>query len=188
MREAAVATIITANSVPEVLVLKRTNNPNDPWSGQYAFPGGRKDIDDSTLLDTCIRETYEECGVDLASFPVIKQYPVRKAGNHLGIPTPVTTYLFELPARPLVTLQEDEISGHEWLSLDYVSNIENIIKKPMSPYNPQKLFPCLPASRGFVWGFTFETLMMVIADRYLTENNIPNHRQALHLDPEKRSN
>ena len=31
---------------------------------------------------------------------------------------------------------------------------------------PQRLFPCLPASKGLVWGFTFETLMMIIADRY----------------------
>ena len=34
------------------------------------------------------------------------------------------------------------------------------------PRCPDVLFPCLPATDGFVWGFTYETLMMVIADRY----------------------
>ncbi len=169
MREAAVATIITTNPAPEVLVLKRISNPEDPWSGQYAFPGGRKDTTDTTLLDTCIRETYEECGIRLVDHSVIKEYPVRKAGSHIGVPTPVTTYLFELDSRPQVILQEKEISTHEWLSLDYVTDQKNIIKKPLSPHTPHKLFPCLPAAKGFVWGFTFETLMMVIADRYISD-------------------
>ncbi len=166
MREAAVATIITTDPMPQVLVLKRTSNPKDPWSGQYAFPGGRRDTTDSSLLETCLRETYEECGVELASHSFVKQYPVRKAGNHLGVPTPVTTYLFELTYRPPIKLQETEISAHEWLQLGYAADDTNVIQRPMSPRCPQRLFPCLPASKGLVWGFTFETLMMVIADRY----------------------
>ena len=41
--EAAVATIISQDPVPGVLVLKRRANPRDPWSGHYSFPGGRRD-------------------------------------------------------------------------------------------------------------------------------------------------
>ena len=82
------------------------------------------------------------------------------------MPTPVTTYLFELPHRPAIRLQENEISSHEWLKLKYAADQANIIRKPMSPRYPDKLFPCLPASRGVVWGFTLETLMMIISDRY----------------------
>lgn len=166
MREAAVATIITMEQEPEVLVLKRTSNPRDPWSGHYAFPGGRRDQEDHSLLHTCLRETYEECGIRLSSQCCIKEYPVRKAGNHLGIPTPVTTYLFELPYRPEIRLQKTEISAHEWLKLEYAADGNNIIEKPMSPRCPDRLFPCLPAAKGLVWGFTFETLMMIISDRY----------------------
>lgn len=57
--EAAVATIISQEPVPGVLVLKRRANPRDPWSGHYAFPGGRRDDTDASLLDTCLRETWE---------------------------------------------------------------------------------------------------------------------------------
>jgi len=174
VREAAVATIITTEYNPKVLVLKRTSNPSDPWSGQYAFPGGRKDAEDRTLLDTCLRETYEECGISLASHTLIKQYPVRHAGSYLTKPTPVTTYLFELKEQPVIQLQQEEISGHEWLELGYVSDQANIVKRPMSPRCPDRLFPCLPASQGVVWGFTFETLMMVIADRYRSDCNRDN--------------
>ena len=164
--EAAVATIITCEPAPEVLVLKRNANPRDPWSGHYAFPGGRRDEADLSLLATCIRETYEECGIILSVDHLVKQYPVRHAGNHLNQPIPVTTYLFELPKHPAVRLQTSEISCHEWLELDYVADESNIIRRPMSPRRPDVLFPCIPATEGFVWGFTYEMLMLVIADRY----------------------
>ena len=148
--EAAVATIITAEPVPEVLVLKRKTNPHDPWSGHYAFPGGRREEYDPSLLATCIRETYEECGIQLSADNLIKQYPIRKAGNHLNQPVPVTTFLFELTARPAIRLQTDEISCHEWLEIEYVADQANIIKRPMSPRCPEVLFPCIPATEGFV--------------------------------------
>ena len=164
--EAAVATIITCKPIPEVLVLKRKANPNDPWSGHYAFPGGRRADNDSSLLATCIRETYEECGIQLSTNSLIKQYPVRTAGNHLNQPVPVTTYLFELTVQPAIRLQTSEISCHEWLDLEYIADKSNIIKRAMSPRCPEVLFPCIPATEGFVWGFTYEMLMMVIADRY----------------------
>ncbi len=166
--EAAVATIITSQPIPEVLVLKRKTNPNDPWSGHYAFPGGRRDDEDPSLLATCIRETYEECGIQLSASNLIKQYPVRRAGNHLNQAVPVTTFLFELTEQPAITLQTSEISCHEWLELEYISDKANITRRAMSPRCPHVLFPCLPATAGFVWGFTYETLMMVIADRYPT--------------------
>ena len=166
--EAAVATIITSQPIPEVLVLKRKTNPNDPWSGHYAFPGGRRHDKDPSLLATCIRETYEECGIQLSAHNLIKQYPVREAGNHLNQAVPVTTFLFELTEQPVIRLQPSEISCHEWLELEYISDKANITKRAMSPRCPHVLFPCLPATAGFVWGFTYETLMMVIADRYPT--------------------
>ena len=96
----------------------------------------------------------------------VKHYPVRRAGNSLDRPVPVTTFLFELPEQPQIRLQTSEISCHEWLDLEYIADRENIIRRPMSPRCPDVLFPCLPATDGFVWGFTYETLMMVIADRY----------------------
>lgn len=49
----------------EVLFIKRTSRKKDPWSGDIALPGGRRDPGDIDDLATAIRETEEEVGLDL---------------------------------------------------------------------------------------------------------------------------
>ena len=51
----------------ELLLIKRATVASDPWSGHMALPGGRRSPGDSTSIDTAVRETLEEVGIDLAS-------------------------------------------------------------------------------------------------------------------------
>jgi len=68
MRRAAVALIFRAgeDGEPELLFIKRAEYPGDPWSGHIAFPGGRREAQDSSLAETAIREAREETGIDLS--------------------------------------------------------------------------------------------------------------------------
>ncbi len=50
-----------------MLFIRRAEYAGDPWSGQVAFPGGREEPEDGSLLDTAIRETMEEMHIDLRS-------------------------------------------------------------------------------------------------------------------------
>jgi 8-oxo-dGTP diphosphatase len=49
----------------EFFLVKRAEVPSDPWSGDMAFPGGKKTPGDRSLLDTTVREVREETGIDL---------------------------------------------------------------------------------------------------------------------------
>ena len=53
--------------VLELLLVKRAEVPGDPWSGDMAFPGGKRCPDDNGLIETVTREVYEETNIDLRS-------------------------------------------------------------------------------------------------------------------------
>jgi len=64
---AAVALIIHDSEDLDALFVRRVANASDPWSGQIAFPRGRFEHQDNSIIDTAIRETREETGIDLLS-------------------------------------------------------------------------------------------------------------------------
>src|SRR5437868_15537785 len=70
MKQAAVAAILRErrDGDPEILLIRRAEHPQDPWSGHMAFPGGRVDPDDPSAFEAAKRETREELALDLALF------------------------------------------------------------------------------------------------------------------------
>lgn len=120
VRRAAVALILRAgdNGAPELLFIKRSEYPADPWSGQVAFPGGREEAADPTLADTAIRETREETGIDLI-----------RDGTVIGTLDDLRPNTVKLPAvivRPYVVLLNrfeplvlsDEVALAFWVPLE----------------------------------------------------------------------
>ncbi len=64
-RPHAAVALLLAPDPDRLLVIRRAERPGDPWSGQLALPGGRREAGDRDLLETAIRETAEETGVEL---------------------------------------------------------------------------------------------------------------------------
>jgi len=66
-RRAAVAILLRcgATGEPEMFFIQRAEYEGDPWSGHIAFPGGRAEERDESLIDTAMRETLEETGIEL---------------------------------------------------------------------------------------------------------------------------
>lgn len=118
-RRAAVAILIRSSRLndSEVFFIRRAEFEGDPWSGHVAFPGGREEPGDETLLETAIRETFEETGIDL-----------RGSANLIGVLhdlRPVSVRLPEVMVRPYVFVGTDlpepvlssEVAGAFWVPL-----------------------------------------------------------------------
>ena len=68
-RRASVAIVLRrcrGSSDLECLFMKRATNPRDPWSGDVCLPGGKQEAGE-TDLETAVRETREEVGIDLSA-------------------------------------------------------------------------------------------------------------------------
>jgi 8-oxo-dGTP pyrophosphatase MutT (NUDIX family) len=104
LRFAAIALVLrpSPNGEPELLMIKRAEVENDPWSGHIACPGGRMDPGDRDLEQTAIRETWEETGVDLARDGAIL--------GTLDDISPRTPSLPPLIIRPFVAVVKPEIT------------------------------------------------------------------------------
>jgi 8-oxo-dGTP pyrophosphatase MutT (NUDIX family) len=64
--DAAVVVLLKAvNQDLQVLLVKRAEKPTDPWSGQTAFPGGKRSPEDKDMKETVARETLEETSINL---------------------------------------------------------------------------------------------------------------------------
>jgi len=119
VRDAAVAAIfrVASHDALELLMIERASYAGDPWSGHNAFPGGRREPWDVTLLDTALRETREETGVDILG-----------AGRVLGAlerVNPISPALPPLSIAPFVAILtrevslsiSDEVAGAFWVPL-----------------------------------------------------------------------
>lgn len=70
-RESAVLVLLQGiEADPEVVLIERTTD-RSAHSGQIAFPGGRRDPEDETLLQTALREAQEEISLNAADASVI---------------------------------------------------------------------------------------------------------------------
>jgi len=161
---AAVALVVTRKS-PSILLVRRANHALDPWSGQWAFPGGRVDDSDSDLLATCQREVLEECGCHLSADHYEGALPISKAGRLHKQAVVVAPFLWEIPERVDLTLDETEIASACWQELSYLADPVNHDSGVIAPEYANSEFPYIRMGDTPLWGFTYMVLMNYLNGR-----------------------
>jgi 8-oxo-dGTP pyrophosphatase MutT (NUDIX family) len=156
---AAVAIIRSNAPTTSVLLLRRAQSLQDPWSGHYAFPGGRRENGDASILDTCVREVREETGIELVPEYLRMRLALAFAGRNVEAPILVQPYLFEIGSRPEVVVETSEIESFTWLDIQAFRNLDlHFHAEPL----PGKFRPVFPIEDYYVWGFTYQVLCSVL--------------------------
>src|SRR5437867_5071185 len=116
MIAAAVAVILRDGAEGlETLFIHRAVRAGDTWSGQIAFPGGRREPTDADLRATAIRETREEVGVDLTAAEPLGVLDDMYPRTPVLPPVVVRPFVFGLVERPPITLNDGEVREAFWV-------------------------------------------------------------------------
>jgi 8-oxo-dGTP pyrophosphatase MutT (NUDIX family) len=152
----------------ELFFIRRADREGDPWSGHIAFPGGRRDARDATLLATAIRETREEVGIDLehaellARLPDVPAFTRSKRGSLV-----VTPFVFAARA-PVSPVPNHEVQSTLWVPFASLARGEGKETFAWTWEGKTLDLPCvrIGPERHVLWGMTYrmlETMLEAIA-------------------------
>lgn len=149
--QAAVALVLVpAPAGLELLLIKRAEHPGDPWSGQMALPGGRRDPADAHLLATVTRETREEVGVELTPDRLLGELDDLQPRTRTLPPVVVRPFVFGLPSRPEIRTS-GEVALFLWVPLQQFTDRQNRTEVPVPG---RGTFPGIAVGGQVVWGMT----------------------------------
>jgi len=159
--QAAVAAVLVdlGADAPDILLIKRAKRDDDPWSGQMAFPGGRRESDDANLVDTACRETLEETGIVLSGKDVMGELDdIRPLGA--GLPRIIVRpFVFLLRSMPDV-VTNTEVDLHLWVKL---SDLPDLAGPAMVTVSGVAItVPAYKVGPHVVWGLTERILKSFI--------------------------
>src|SRR5690606_30575410 len=123
------------NGTNQLLILRNTDN--GIHSNQIALPGGKMEKDDADLLDTALRETYEEVGTVRDRIQVVRSLSeVYIPPSNFEVTPYLGLYHKELPfvsqpgevaaliEVPLFDFMDDRNVFHQILNTSYADNVE----------------------------------------------------------------
>ena len=153
-RPAAVALVVLEGEHGlEILLIRRAERADDPWSGQIALPGGRYDAADRDLEATAIRETREETGVDLSSAERLGVLDDLYPRTPALPPVVVRPFVFAL-ARRSALMPSDEVQRAFWLPLVRLSEPGVRREVTLTLRGAVRVLPAYVVDDEMIWGMT----------------------------------
>lgn len=117
--EAAVVVAISNEANPRVLLTQRSPHLS-LHAGEIAFPGGKQDEDDKSLLHTAVREMEEEVGVLASQFEALGPLHQRITRTQIR----VTPYVGILPPDIQLTINRGELDSAFYVPVELLCSGE----------------------------------------------------------------
>lgn len=137
----------------EFFLVKRAVVEGDPWSGDMAFPGGKRSPQDRDLVETASRETLEETAIDI------------REKSKLGYMKPIfSSVRTNMKVQPVVYIYDEEPE----VKLNY--ELTRFIWAPLKDLVESRTEEAVKGWVGeiykydgeVVWGLTFKMLEQLI--------------------------
>jgi 8-oxo-dGTP pyrophosphatase MutT (NUDIX family) len=133
-----------------LLFTQRSEHLTD-HGGQVSFPGGRWEQSDASAIETALRETEEEVGLDRRHVDVLGTLPDYLTGTGYRV-TPVVSLVqspFEIHADPTEVAEVFEVP------LAYLMDgAHHQLRGAEFPNGVHRTFYAMPYERFFIWGAT----------------------------------
>ena len=155
LRAAAVLVpLVTHAAGPTVLLTRRTDHLAQ-HAGQISFPGGRVEPEDRDLVDTALRETEEEIGLDRRLVEVVGFLDPYETGTGYHV-TPVVGLVepgFSLRIDPFEVAEAFEVP------LGFLLDDRNHQRHSRINAGRQRHYYAMPYGDYYIWGATAGMLM-----------------------------
>jgi 8-oxo-dGTP pyrophosphatase MutT (NUDIX family) len=124
---------------------------NGIHSGQISLPGGQFEIPDKSLLQTALRETYEEIGIDPGRITIIGQLTELyiPPSNYLVLPFIGYTSLY-----PEFHPQQEEVKQIIEIPVDLLLDEKNVMEKEIDARGVQFSALSFVVNGTIIWGAT----------------------------------
>lgn len=142
-----------------LLMIKRRENPRDPWSGQMAFPGGHADPEDRTLLDTAAREASEEVGINTRNQILLGCLHNVQPKN---IPMVIAPFLLLLSeeVHPTTSREAMEVL---WVPMSFLLNPKSVSSFRVPVGRREISMGCYIYLNHLIWGMSFRIIQEIIS-------------------------
>lgn len=137
-----------------VLLTRRTDHLHD-HAGQICFPGGRVEPDDEDAVDTALRETEEEIGLDRRHIHVIGRLDTCVTGTGFAV-VPVVGMI--APGFTL-TLDAFEVAEAFEVPLSFLLDPANHQRRSLVHEERRRHFYAVPYHDRYIWGATARMLV-----------------------------
>jgi 8-oxo-dGTP pyrophosphatase MutT (NUDIX family) len=155
---AAVAIIINPDDRGgSLLFIKRTERRGDPWSGQIAFPGGRKSPRDKDFAETAVRETWEEVGIPLSGHELLGHLPIVTTRSRR---LRVLPFVFQLKSTVSIRVNE-EVAEAFWVPLSDLRRLE-VENREVRVDEGTLSADSYVYDGHVIWGLTFRIINLLI--------------------------
>jgi len=163
LSHAAVSLVVRERREPDadldLLMIRRAEHPNDPWSGHMGFPGGRVEPDDASPRHAAERETLEELGLSLVEkarfIGVLSE--IRARSGSAVLPMSIFPFVYEL-VEPAMFRLNHEVAEAVWIPLRFFVDPANRATMDYAHETISLALPCYEYGGRRIWGLSLRML------------------------------